>query len=157
VYRLSWKDFLNYCIVMIIIYLLLINMFNGQKVVEFDAKMETSGSIIYHNFMLFVKWQIVFVLSPIYWLFETLVLSWMIKSGVVTFGLAQAFEKLWRHGLIEIPNMFLYQLLSFRLLYFWWKNKSFTTIKEYVRENKNVYLLSGILILIAGMIEGIQW
>lgn len=156
-YEMSWKIYLKYCLLMMIVYGVLISVFNGQKVTQFDVEIEPMFRIIIHNFILSVKWQVLFILSPFYWLFETLVLSWMIKSGVITFGLTQAMDKLWRHGIIEIPNMFLFQLLSFRLLYFWWKNKSFVTIKQYIEENKKIYLLSMVLIVVAGIIEGIKW
>lgn len=156
-YKMSWKIYLIYCLIMMIVFFILINAFKGQKVIIFDKETESMFQIIFHNFMLFIKWEILFILSPIYWLFETLVLSWMIKTGVITFGLSEAIDRLWRHGIIEIPNMFLYQLLSFRLLYFWWKDKSLTTIKKYLWVNKKFYLLSVVLILAAGIIEGIKW
>ncbi|MBP1042912.1 hypothetical protein I6N95_18005 [Vagococcus sp. BWB3-3] len=159
-YKLSWKVYLKYFFLMSVIFYLLIINFKGLiglKEADFDEVTVSGIEIIFHNLMLYIKWQVFFLLSPIFFVFETLVLSWSIKTGIVTFGLDQAIDKLWRHGIIEIPNMFLYQLLSFRLLYYWWKNKSFATIKEYIKENKKIYLLSGLLIIGSGIIEGITW
>ncbi|MDR2660830.1 MAG: stage II sporulation protein M, partial [Lactobacillaceae bacterium] len=66
-------------------------------------------------------------------------------------------DKIWRHGLIEIPTVFLYQLTSLKLLYIWWKNKKIITIKKYYIENWKLYFLITILIVVAGIIEGIKW
>jgi len=156
-YRLTGKKYLKFFFIVSTVYLLLITIFKGQKGSEFDTTTISSFQIISHNFVLFLKWQFLFILSPIYFIFETLVLSWTIKIGIITFGLLPAIDKLWRHGLIEIPNLFLYQFLALRLFYYWWKNKSFVIIKEYVNENKKNYLLSMLLIVGAGIVEGIAW
>lgn len=156
-YNISLKTYVKYLLFMLLVFFTLITLFDGMKVSEFDKSIEPMFSIIWHNLLLFLQWQILFILTPLYWIYETLILSFVIKTGIVTFGFEQALDKLWRHGIIEIPNMFLYQILSLRLLYFWWKNKSFATIKNYFFDNKKIYLVSACLILFAGIIEGIKW
>lgn len=146
-----------YSCVMLFIYLLLINLFSGQVVTSFDKEKFSTLEIIIHNVAIFLRWQISFIFTPLYWLFETLVLSWTLKTGIVTFGLAEAFQKIFRHGIIEIPSIFLYQLLALSLFYHWLKNKSFKTIVEYLKVNKDLYLLSLMLIIISGVVEGISW
>ncbi|MFG5432835.1 hypothetical protein ACFJXP_11155 [Enterococcus faecalis] len=156
-YRLHHIEYLIYFFLMIFIYVILIAFLPGQVVTEFDREKITTIQIIYHNLTIFFKWQVLFIFSPVYWLFETFVLSWTIKTGINTFGVMQAFQKIFKHGIIEIPNMFLYQLLSIRLFYFWWKKKKFKLVIEYVRDNINLYTLSIAAIIISGLIEGMTW
>lgn len=148
------KYYILYLLLMILIYGILVSCFSGIKVTEFDISMPNTPQIIINNLKNYLMWTVCFIIWPVNFLFETTVLSFSIKTGIVNLGFIGTLAKLWKHGVIEFPNMCLYQLLSLRLLYFWWKDKKISTVYHYMLANKKIYCYSGILIVIAGLIEG---
>ena len=155
-YKLKFKYYLLYLLFVVMLYCILIIFLPSVKVAEFDTSIPSARQIIVHNLKNYLMWSVSFITWPLNFLFESFVLSFNIKTGIANLGGEGTFIKLWKHGIIEFPNMCLYQFLSIRLLYFWRKDKRLSTVYDYVLSNKRIYCCSALLIFVAGMIEGMK-
>ncbi|MDR3156454.1 MAG: stage II sporulation protein M [Lactobacillales bacterium] len=112
-------------------------------------------AIIKNNLINFCQY-LCFPLSPIWILFDDIHLSFLVTTAIQTIGVKTTVIHLLPHGLIELPNLFLYQFLSIKLMRITitcFKNKQLSFLKE-VKSLKGYYCFSLVLLIIAAMIEG---
>ncbi|MDR0614884.1 MAG: stage II sporulation protein M [Lactobacillales bacterium] len=113
--------------------------------------------ILYHNLVNYMQY-LFFPVAPLLIFKDDLVLSFLISQSIADFGIIQTVRHLLPHGLIELPNILLYQFLSLKFFYQWWmQKKKILFITKYFRDNQKFYLFSLFLLFIAALIEGCEW
>lgn len=95
------------------------------------------------------------MIAPLLIFVDILVTTYQVYSSVSIQGGKLTIFLLWKHGVIELPNLILYMYLSYKAFYHMLKNPKFKTLISYFNENKYVYLISYLLVIIAGIVEGL--
>jgi uncharacterized membrane protein SpoIIM required for sporulation len=114
------------------------------------------SKILYHNLINYVQY-LFFPAVPLLIFKDDFILSFLISQSIVDFGIIKTAKHLLPHGLIELPNIFLYQFLSLKFLYQWWiQKKKLSFIAKYFKDNQKYYLFSLFLLFIAALIEGYE-
>lgn len=132
--------------------------FEGKENInEVTYNLNYSISIIQNNLRNFLQYFLLFLLSPIMIIFDIVINVYQIYVGIENIGTKQTFLLLYKHGLIEIPNMLLYMYLSIKCFYSLIKHKKLKIIFVFWKSNFKLYIISFVLIIIAGLIEGMVY
>ena len=122
-----------------------------------DNSIHRAAQIIYNNTKNFLGYLILFVLFPINVFWDLVFTSWSIAVSFHAQGVSGTFEHLFLHGIIELPNAMMYTYLSANAFIRLCKDKDFGISQywQYISERKQYYFMSFLLIIIAGLVEGL--
>jgi uncharacterized membrane protein SpoIIM required for sporulation len=110
--------------------------------------------IMINNILNFTQYFILFLVSPLLIIIDLVNTVYNIYISIQIRGVSDTISLLWSHALFEIPNMLLYMCLSFKSLRVLLISKKFNSLIEFWKENKRLYFLSILLIIVASFIEG---
>lgn len=119
--------------------------------------LDRAMQIIGNNLLNYTGYVVTFLLYPIYIFLDLSQTAWSISVSLKAQGVAETLRHLALHGVLELPNFILYTFLSFEALRKFCTEKDFG-IKAYIRYIVNrrlFYILSLILVIVAGTIEGL--
>ncbi|OLS07172.1 hypothetical protein AUQ39_09200 [Lacticaseibacillus casei] len=114
---------------------------------------EMFKTILFANVRDYLKYLVLYILSPIMLAVDTAINSFQITIGFRILG-GDAFSRLMPHSLIELPNILLYHFLSFYQFIIFIKNKSSKKTFISIRRLKWIYVCSFILVILGALIEG---
>ncbi|MGX4669380.1 stage II sporulation protein M [Cerasibacillus sp. JNUCC 74] len=110
--------------------------------------------VLSHNSRNFVLYILGFIVSPILQIFDLGGSAFQITLGFRIFGAEEGLNRLTPHGLLEFPNMLLYQGISQYLLWTLIFTRSIKVTLGVMKKLFPVYILSLIILIIAAIIEG---
>lgn len=145
-----------YCILLISVGIYLGNIVNKDL---FEAAPPASGqefmsTVLRQNLTNFTMYLIGFLISPLAQVMDFGGSSFVITMGFRTLGAEEALGKLIPHGLLEFPNMLLYQGISQYVLFTLVYTKSIKTALGVMKKAIPYYLISLAILVIAALIEG---
>lgn len=162
--KITWKNYFRFATVIVaisFISLICIHLFfynttfiNEEVSTHPNYGIAYAVLIIKNNLLNFLQYTILFIFSPVFIIFDVLSTVFQVYVSVRSKGSAETGMLLYKHGIIEIPNIILYMLLSFKTCICFLKNKNLKSIIGFWRTNIHVYMLSLVLIILAGFIEG---
>ncbi len=122
-----------------------------------DHSWQIVGSIIQNNMLNYFIYLILFVIYPINIMLDMVNTAWSIAVSLHAQGIGNTVMHLVFHGIIEVPNMMAYTYLSFCAFVSVVKKKKFglSEYLNYIKKKKKYYIGCFILIVIAGVIEGL--
>lgn len=146
----------SYCILLISIGIYFGNIVNKEL---FEAAPPTSGQdfmsvVLMHNLTNFGMYLLGFLFSPLFQIMDFGGSSFVITMGFRTLGAQEALDKLIPHGLLEFPNMLLYQGISQYVLFTLIYTKSIKAALFVMKKMIPYYVLSLVILIIAAFIEG---
>jgi uncharacterized membrane protein SpoIIM required for sporulation len=160
---MNFKNYFKYCGAIIFIYVMLILVFKNVFIIDKNMiinhaspSIEYSIRIICNNMKNLLCYLIIFPLMPILLLFDLVSTSWAIVVSLEIKGVTYTFFRIAPHGIIEIPNFLLYSYISYEMMREFYKGilkKDFNLSK--LLEYKKFILINIILVVIAGLIEGL--
>lgn len=127
---------------------------NGISIKNIDYGTSYTLEIIVNNTKNFLQYILLFPIVPFLILYELFIISFQTWISVNSVGGIETFQLLYKHGIIELPNMFLYMFLSLNCCIIFFKNFSIIDVLYFIKQNKKTYLFSYVLICISGIIEG---
>lgn len=149
-----------YIILLISLVCLFYLTFNIDKSYSADY-LENSFSlvirIIINNGINFLQYVLLAPLMPIFLFFDIILTSWSISASISIYGIFKTLSKIIPHGIIEIPNFSLYTLISYKLMKSFYKNirnREYKYLNE-IKIYKSELVKSGVLVIVAGVIEGL--
>ncbi len=163
IHKLTYKNYITFSLFIFIfasfLYLFLVFIFdipvsNDTSVNLIDYGFQYSLSIIVNNLRNFFQYILFFFISPLLIIIDLFILVYQMWLGINVHGGESVFLLLYRHGIIEFPNMILYMLLSLKCMYIFYKRFSLDDVFAFMRNNYKLYLFSIINVIIAGLIEG---
>ena len=98
-----------------------------------------------------------FLLYPLYIFLDLTLNAWSISVSLKAQGAGETFRHLILHGILELPNSILYTFLSFGAFRKLCREKDFG-IRAYIRyvaDRRVFYILSLLLVIAAGLTEGL--
>nr|WP_277717622.1 stage II sporulation protein M [Priestia flexa]WEZ10398.1 stage II sporulation protein M [Priestia flexa]WEZ10408.1 stage II sporulation protein M [Priestia flexa] len=110
--------------------------------------------VLSHNLRNFVMYILGFILSPILQLLDFGGSAFQITLGSRMLGVDETLRKLIPHGLLEFPNMLLYQGMSQYLLFTLIFTRSIKCTLSTWKKMIPLYLISLIILVVAAIIEG---
>ncbi len=113
--------------------------------------------IIGNNLLNYTGYLVTFLLYPIYIFLDLAQNAWSISVSLKAQGTAGTLRHLALHGVLELPNSILYTFLSFGAFRKLCTEKNFG-IKAYlcyIAKRRLFYILSLILVIVAGTVEGL--
>lgn len=113
-----------------------------------------SLEIIANNTRNFVQYILLFPIVPVLILYELFMISFQVWISVNNVGIFETFKLLFKHGVVELPNMFLYMFLSLNCCIIFFKRFNVIDVFKAIKQNKKIYIFSYILVCISGIIEG---
>lgn len=118
---------------------------------------ERSVEIIKNNIINYLGYLIGFVLSPFFVFLDICINAWCISVSLHAQGLLVTLRHLSFHGVLELPNAIFYSFLSVSACVRLFREKNFgiKSYINYVKLRKGVYLLCMLMVIIAGLIEGL--
>lgn len=163
--KLQLKHLLYYAVVYLASFLFLIYIFHDfiqisesdLEIVRQPNSLARSFEIIRNNLINYIGYLITFLLYPLYICLDLCANAWSISISLKAQGVAGTCRHLLVHGMIELPNAILYTYLSFSAFIRMCKEKGFG-MQEYIRyvyERKGYYILCFVLVIAAGLAEGL--
>lgn len=129
-----------------------------------DLKMEViernltmSMNIIKNNLINYCGYLCAFIFWPLFLFIDISFNAWSISVSLKAVGITETLKHLLIHGIIEIPNSMMYTYLAHGAFIKFFKEKKFG-LKEYFKyicDRKGIYSVCFILVIIAGLIEGL--
>lgn len=110
--------------------------------------------VLEHNLRNFIMYILGFLVSPILQLTDFAGSAFHIAIAYRNLGSEETISKLIPHGLLEFPNMLLYQGMSQYLLFTLLFTKSIRATLSLMKKMIPLYLLSLIILVIAAVLEG---
>ncbi|MGG0690981.1 stage II sporulation protein M [Bacillus inaquosorum] len=110
--------------------------------------------VLSHNLRNFIMYLLAFIVSPILQLLDFGGSAFQITIGFRTLGTQEALNRLIPHGLLEFPNMLLYQGISQYMLFTLIFTRSIKMTLDVMKKMIPFYLLSLIILIIAAILEG---
>ncbi|EGO8523696.1 hypothetical protein [Enterococcus faecalis] len=127
---------------------------NGISIKSIDYGVRYALEIIFNNTKNFLQYILLFPIVPLLILYELFMMSFQTWISINNVGGFETFQLLYKHGIIELPNMFLYMFLSLNCCIIFFKNFSIIDVIDFIKQNKKTYVFSYMLICISGIIEG---
>jgi uncharacterized membrane protein SpoIIM required for sporulation len=110
--------------------------------------------VLSHNLRNFAMYFLAFLISPILQMLDFGGSAFAITIGFRTLGAEEALNRLIPHGLLEFPNMLLYQGISQYVLFTLIYTRSIKTTLGVMKKMIPFYLLSLAILVIAAILEG---
>ncbi|GAQ19735.1 membrane protein [Oceanobacillus picturae] len=110
--------------------------------------------VLSHNLRNFALYILGFLVSPILQIFDFGGSAFQITLGFRIYGAEEGLNRLIPHGVLEFPNMLLYQGISQYLLWTLIFTKSIEVTLSLMKKLIPVYILSLIILIIAAIVEG---
>lgn len=110
--------------------------------------------VLSHNLRNFIMYILGFMFSPILQLLDLGGSAFQITLGFRILGVEEGLSRLIPHGLLEFPNMLLYQGMSQYLLFTLIFTRSIKYMLSILKKMIPLYLISLIILVIAAIIEG---
>jgi len=85
---------------------------------------------------------------------DTINTSWAIYVSIELYGFVETLNKLFPHGIVEIPNYTLYSFISFNLMKKFYNTKITSEYIRYVISYKKLFILNIFGIILSGLMEG---
>lgn len=111
-------------------------------------------NIIAHNLLNFIQYLVLAPVMPILFLMDTINTSWAIYVSIELYGFVETLNKLFPHGIVEIPNYTLYSFISFNLMKKFYNTKITSEYIRYVISYKKLFILNIFGIILSGLMEG---
>lgn len=129
---------------------------NGEVAINNDT-FKNAEDIVCNNIMNFMGYIIMYPIFPVLFITDLLFSSWTIAVSIVGQGATKTILLLMPHGMIEIPNFLIFTYFSYRNFLLFWKkgNISLRIYSTRILTNWRVICVCMVLILIAGLVEGI--
>ncbi|MCD8915292.1 stage II sporulation protein M [Staphylococcus simulans] len=162
--RLKFKEYLLYSVIIIIINVFMYMFFKSVMNLDGSSNIHKTNeygwpyaiNIIMNNTQHYIQYLVLFLFSPFFILVDSFLITLQLYISIETRGIANTVTLMWKHSLIEIPNMLLFMSLSIKALTTVYKEKDWKSLFIYFKENSSLYLLSLILVIVAGLIEGLM-
>ncbi len=122
-----------------------------------ENSVQLSLKIIKQNSINFFQYIVLAPIMPIFYMLDCIITAWSISISIDVNGLKETISHIVPHGIVEIPNFCLYTYVSYRIMRNFYKNfnrKDYDIFKE-IKSYKNILFINIVLIIIAGLIEGI--
>lgn len=119
-----------------------------------EYSFEYAKTIIYHNFNNFLQYFLLFMIAPLLIIIDLSFNVFQIYISNSTKGWHSTIRLLFPHFFIEVPNMCLYMCLSYNCLKVIYKERNIKALIKYWKENRLLYGTSIVLIIFAGLVEG---
>ncbi len=163
--QINKKSLLCYALCYLAVFALLIlgfSMFFGVsgKELEIAEQPHSFGraiQIIGNNLLNYTGYLLTFLLYPLYIFLDLTLNAWSISVSLKAQGAGETFRHLILHGILELPNSILYTFLSFGAFRKLCREKNFG-IRAYIRyvaDRRVFYILSLLLVIAAGLTEGL--
>lgn len=165
-YRINRKNIAIYALIYFLILSLLLfsflNLFDLEKLLDNSIIVDgnntkTPISIIINNMKNYAGYVLLYPIYPLLIFLDLMFTSWSMAVSVHAQGAFDTFILLAPHGIFEIPNFILYTYLSCSSFYYFYRTKN-PTFKGYFQDiykKKKLYIISFIIVILAGAIEGI--
>lgn len=101
----------------------------------------------------YLKYILLFFITPLLVIIDWLIMSFQIMMGVRELG-KESVKMLLPHSLFEIPNIIFYQSLNFKLFCELIKHKKVSIVKEHFKKTKKIYIVSYVILVLSAFIEG---
>ncbi|WP_369525632.1 stage II sporulation protein M [Thomasclavelia cocleata] len=162
--RLKFREYITFSLIVLILgisfFTLISLLFSGinfprtDELKNIDYGLGYVQSIMLNNILNFIQYFILFFISPLLIIIDLINTVYQIYISIQIRGVIDTFSLLWAHAIFEIPNMLLYMCLSFKSLRVLLVSKKLHFLIEFWKENKQLYFLSILLIIVASFIEG---
>ncbi|ELY17225.1 Integral membrane protein DUF95 [Staphylococcus aureus] len=162
--RLKFREYIAFSLILLILgisfFILISLLFSGinfsrtDEIKNMNYGLNYVQSIMINNILNFTQYFILFLVSPLLIIIDLVNTVYNIYISIQIRGVSDTISLLWSHALFEIPNMLLYMCLSFKSLRVLLISKKFNSLIEFWKENKRLYFLSILLIIVASFIEG---
>lgn len=159
---IKFKKYLIYTTIYILLYVLMIILYKKLFIINeqiYSSPKENNWhiaiEIIFNNLKNFLMYIILFPFMPLFWLLDFIITTWSIFVSIESVGILTTIDKLFPHGLIEIPNYTLYSYISFLMMKDFYKNFSNSVVKINFWAYRKLFLVNVVLIIIGGLVEGL--
>ncbi|GEL67099.1 hypothetical protein MPS01_12540 [Marinilactibacillus psychrotolerans] len=163
IYKVTYRSYFIFLITIIffslILYLSFVFFFTNPEL-DTGAITETSYGtryaieIIINNLKNFSQYFFFFFISPLLIIIDLCNLVYQVWLGINVYGGENTFLLLYRHGIIEFPNMILYVFLSLKCMLIFYKKFNMNDVFCFIKLNYKLYIFSIVNVVLAGIIEG---